>query len=124
MSNRAGGRRKAAAWPVQPWGMRTMWVLAMFDLPTESSAQRRAYARFRKDLLEDGFSMMQYSVYKRHCASYENARAHVSKLGKAVPSEGEVRFLIVTDKQYGRIETFWGKKRGPAEDPPAQLEFF
>lgn len=120
----ARGRGRACTWPVQPWGMRTMWVFAMFDLPTETPAQRRAYSRFRKDLLEDGFSMMQYSVYKRHCASHENARAHVARLGKAVPAEGEVRFLIVTDKQYGRIETFCGKKRRPAEDPPAQLEFF
>jgi CRISPR-associated protein Cas2 len=101
-----------------------MWVFALFDLPTESKEQRRAYTRFRKDLLNDGFTMMQYSVYKRHCASFENARAHVARMGKRVPAEGEVRFVVITDKQYGRIETFWGKKRAPAEDPPAQLEFF
>ena len=96
----------------------------MFDLPTETPQHRRAYTRFRKELLNGGFSMMQYSVYKRHCASYENARTHVGRLGGRVPAEGEVRFLIVTDKQYGRITTFWGKKRKPAEDPPAQLEIF
>lgn len=101
-----------------------MWVIAMFDLPTDTPAMRRAYARFRKALLDDGFAMMQYSVYIRHCAAYENARAHVSRMGRCVPEEGEVRFLIVTDKQYARIEIFWGKTRKPAEDPPAQLEFF
>lgn len=111
-------------WPVQPWGMRTMWVFALFDLPTETPAQRRAYTRFRKDLLNDGFTMMQYSVYKRHCASYENARAHIDRMGAVVPPEGEVRFMTITDKQFGRIEIFWGKKRKPAENPPAQLEFF
>ena len=101
-----------------------MWVLAMFDLPTETPRHRRAYTKFRKDLLNDGFSMMQYSVYKRHCASYESASAHIDRMGRRVPAEGEVRFLTVTDKQYGRIAIFWGKKRKPAEIPPAQLEIF
>ena len=55
-----------------------MWVIAMFDLPTDSQPARRAYTRFRKDLLEDGFSMMQYSIYIRHCASIENAEVHVT----------------------------------------------
>ena len=45
-----------------------MRVIVMFDLPTETKSQRRTYARFRKRLLEDGFVMMQYSVYTRHCA--------------------------------------------------------
>lgn len=54
---------------VLPWGWRTMWVIAMFDLPTDTPKARKAYARFRKDLLSDGFTMMQYSVYIRHCAS-------------------------------------------------------
>ena len=53
-----------------------MWVIAMFDLPTLTPQDRRAYARFRKDLIEDGFTMMQYSVYCRHCASIENADVH------------------------------------------------
>lgn len=49
-----------------PLGWRTVWVLALFDLPVGTAHQRRSYARFRKDLLEDGFTMMQYSVYQRH----------------------------------------------------------
>ena len=50
-----------------------MWVIAMFDLPTDTPAARKSYTRFRKDLLDDGFTMMQFSVYSRHCASIENA---------------------------------------------------
>lgn len=48
-----------------------MWVIVMFDLPTDTPKARKAYARFRTDLLKDGFTMMQYSVYIRHCASIE-----------------------------------------------------
>lgn len=101
-----------------------MWVIAMFDLPTETPQKRRDYARFRKDLLEDGFTMMQYSVYARHCASIENAEIHVQRMGALVPPVGEVRFLTITDRQYGRIKVYVGKKRQPTPPSPSQLEFF
>lgn len=101
-----------------------MWVLALFDLPTGTKGQRKAYSRFRKDLLEDGFTMMQYSVYQRHCASHENAKAHIAKLGKLLPPEGEVRFITITDRQFSHIKTFWGNARRPTPKTPSQLEFF
>ena len=101
-----------------------MWIIVMFDLPTDTPKARKAYARFRTGLLNDGFTMMQYSVYIRHCASIENAKVHVARMGKCVPSAGEVRFLTITDKQFGRIEIFVGKNREKPPPPPAQLEFF
>ena len=101
-----------------------MWIIAMFDLPTVTPKERKAYSRFRNDLLKDGFAMMQYSVYTRHCASIENAKVHTERMGKRVPSAGEVRFLTVTDKQFGRIEIHAGKNRREPPPPPAQLEFF
>ncbi len=104
-----------------PWGWRSMWVIAMFDLPTETAKARKDYARFRKELLRDGFTMMQYSVYVRHCANIENAGVHLERMGRCVPDAGEVRFLLITDRQYGRIRTFVGKSRVPTEQAPAQL---
>jgi len=101
-----------------------MWVIAMFDLPTETPQARKRYARFRKELLKDGFTMMQYSVYIRHCASFENAHIHAKRMGSQVPAEGEVRFLTITDKQFGRMETFAGKKRVDPPKPKPQLELF
>lgn len=101
-----------------------MWLLALFDLPTETPEQRRAYARFRKDLLEDGFTMLQYSVYQRHCASPENGEAHMARMGRRVPAEGEVSFILVTERQYERMRTYWGRRRKSNPPPPAQLEFF
>ncbi|GIX10336.1 MULTISPECIES: CRISPR-associated endonuclease Cas2 [unclassified Elioraea] len=109
---------------LDPIAWRTVWVFAMFDLPVETKAHRRAYARFRKDLLADGFAMMQFSVYFRHCASLDSATAHIRRMGLRVPAEGEVRFLTVTDAQFARIQVFAGKRRKPPETPPAQLEFF
>ena len=60
-----------------------MWVIAMFDLPVHTPKARKAYARFRKDLIEDGFTMMQYSIYIRHCASIENAKGPCCAHGQA-----------------------------------------
>ena len=109
---------------LDPIAWRSMWVFALFDLPVETRAHRRAYARFRKDLLDDGFAMMQFSVYFRHCASSESAFAHTRRMGAKVPAEGEVRFMVVTDAQFARIEIYAGKRRKSPETPPAQLEFF
>lgn len=110
--------------PQFPWGWRSMWVITMFDLPTDTPRARKAYARFRKNLLEDGFTMMQYSVYARHCASIENAEVHLKRMGERVPAAGEVRFLTITDRQYGRIRVYVGKKRQATPPSPSQLELF
>lgn len=112
------------AYPIQPWGWRSMWVIAMFDLPVDTKAARRAYTRFRKDLLEDGFTMMQFSVYIRHCASIDNADLHATRMGAKVPEKGEVRFLTITDNQFGRIRVYVGKKRENPAPAPAQLQLF
>jgi CRISPR-associated protein Cas2 len=101
-----------------------MWVLAMFDLPVDTKAARRAYTQFRKKLLQDGFTRMQFSVYIRHCASEENAVVHVTRIENILPDDGEIRIVTVTDKQFERMRVFWGKRRKPPESPPAQLELF
>lgn len=105
-------------------GYRSMWVVAMFDLPVDTKKARRAYAQFRKALLKDGFARIQYSVYARHCASEENADVHLQRIQAALPDDGEVRVLTITDKQFERMRIFWGKMRKPTLPPPAQLELF
>lgn len=105
-------------------GYRYMWVVAMFDLPVYDKPARKAYARFRKALLKDGFAKMQFSVYIRHCASRENAEVHMQRVEQAVPDDGQVRIICITDKQFERMRVLWGKNRTPPEPPPAQLELF
>ena len=101
-----------------------MWLFVFFDLPVTTKKTRKAATRFRKGLLQDGFSMMQYSVYTRHCASRESADVHKKRVKSMVPSQGHVSIMMVTDKQYGNIINFWGKKTEPMDRPPPQLEFF
>ena len=101
-----------------------MWVIVLFDLPTDTAKARKQYTKFRKYLLDDGFSMMQYSVYIRHCASDENAQVHVKRVKCRLPPDGEVRIIRITDKQFGNIDVFYGKKRAQIEQAPQQLQFF
>ena len=94
-----------------------MWIYVMFDLPTNTKAQRKAAAGFRHDLIKDGFQMMQFSVYIRHCATGENALVHINRVETMVPAEGIVTVLKVTDRQFSDTRTFVGRKTTPP--PPA-----
>lgn len=105
-------------------GYRAMWLFAMFDLPVKTQADRRQYTRFRTVLLREGFCMLQYSVYARYCPSEESSEAHRNHIQAVLPPAGQVRLLSVTDRQYEKMEVYFGKKREPAEDPPAQLMLF
>lgn len=105
-------------------GYKIMWLYVMFDLPVETKPQRKVAARFRKDLLDDGFVMHQFSVYIRHCASLEAATVHINRVKTMVPEEGLVSILKITDKQFGDTIQFVGKKRKPPLQQPVQLELF
>lgn len=103
---------------------RIMWVLVFFDLPTETKKDRKIYADFRKKLLADGFSMFQFSIYLRHCASMENAEVHIKRTKKNLPEKGHVGIMCITDKQFGMMEIYYGKNPAPPAEIPQQLELF
>ncbi len=103
---------------------RIMWVLVFFDLPTETKKQRKAAGDFRKKILADGFAMFQFSIYVRHCASMENAQVHIKRVQKLLPETGHVGIMCITDKQFGMMKIFQGKKPATAMNVPQQLEMF
>ena len=103
---------------------RVMWLFVFFDLPTTTKKERKCAYKFREELEKDGFTMMQYSVYIRHCPSKENREVHVRRVREAVPQVGMVSILSVTDKQYGDIINMWGKKQKVVPGAPMQLELF
>ena len=80
-----------------------MRVLVMFDLPTETSENRRNYTKFRKYLIKSGFMMMQQSVYVRLALNQTNAKGMIDSVKKNKPSEGLVQILTITEKQYSKI---------------------
>ena len=101
-----------------------MWLVVMFDLPTITRSEKREYTRFRKFLIKQGFARMQYSVYRRHSISRENAAAHARRIRANLPVDGEVRILTITDRQFAKMAVFLGKTRNKPEKPPKQLQFF
>lgn len=101
-----------------------MWVLVFFDLPTETKKERKEYALFRKKLLGDGFTMFQFSIYLRHCASAENADVHIKRVKTSLPPNGHVGIICITDKQFGQMEIFSGQKKVAERNTPQQLELF
>ena len=103
---------------------RTMWVLVLFDLPTETAKERKAYAAFRKMLLQDGFTMFQFSIYLRHCPSAENADVHIARVKRWMPAFGKIGILRITDRQFGDMQIFECCKRISPDQPVQQLELF
>jgi len=103
---------------------RTLWIMVLFDLPTETREERRIYAHFRKKLQKDGFSMFQFSAYLRHCSSPENAQVHINRVKISLPEKGHVGILTITDKQFGMMEIFYGQKEAERKEIPQQLELF
>lgn len=101
-----------------------MWLFALFDLPVDTKQRRREYAQFRKLLIKEGFSMLQFSVYARYSVSEEALEGVHNRIQCGLPSQGQVRLLAVTDHQFGKMEVFYGKKRKPTESPPPQLRLF
>ena len=103
---------------------RVMWILVFFDLPTETKKDKKRYADFRKNLQRDGFTMFQFSIYIRHCASRENADVHLKRVKSFIPEYGKVGLLTVTDKQFGGMQLFYGQKPAELKTPGVQLELF
>lgn len=103
---------------------RIMWVLVFFDLPTETKKERRAASQFRKKLIDDGFTMFQFSIYLRHCPSRENAKVHTKRVKQMLPKQGKVCILEITDKQFEKMELFHGVKEVEIPQPVQQLELF
>ncbi|MBE6188155.1 MAG: CRISPR-associated endonuclease Cas2 [Alistipes sp.] len=101
-----------------------MWIFVLFDLPTETKRERKIYADFRKNLLRDGFTMFQFSIYLRHCPSRENADVHIRRVKQWLPDEGYVGILTITDKQFSQMELFHGCQLMKNSKPTQQLELF
>ena len=90
----------------------------------DTKKERKAAAKFRKDIMGDGFTMFQFSIYIRHCASRENMEVHMKRVRALLPGYGKVGILGITDKQFGDIQLFYGKKEKAPEAPGQQLELF
>ena len=101
-----------------------MWIFVMFDLPVTLKKERKQAALFKKNLEKDGFTMHQYSVYTRYCASLESAQVHIKRIRNMMPEKGHISIVTITDKQYSNIINIWGAIEKKNKPIPMQLEFF
>ena len=105
------------------------WILTMFDLPVGTKEERKQATAFRNFLLDDGYVMVNFSVYARPCMDWEQMRKHARRLEIAVPYAGNIRTLFITDRQWTTAMIAIGKdykaNHGQKEpDMPEQLEFW
>lgn len=87
-----------------------MRLILFFDLPMKTKKEVKVYTSFRKYLIKEGYIMMQYSVYCKIFANRDAAVKHVNILKTNVPKDGEIRVMVVTEKQYARMEIIVGGK--------------
>lgn len=98
---------------------RFVWLFVFFDLPVGTKPERTAANRFRNFLKDDGFIMLQFSVYARICRAEDGAEKHLGRIRKSLPTRGSVRALQVTDKQYDRMKFLLGEA-GKSESVASQ----
>lgn len=88
-----------------------MRLIVMFDLPVVTEKDRKVYSGFRNFLLDDGYFMLQYSIYVRICRNADDVRKHEIKLMSNMPCKGNVRLLQVTENQFESMKTLCGKEK-------------
>ena len=90
--------------------MKFMRLIVMFDLPVKTKKQSKEATAFRNFLLKDGYYMMQYSIYVRICNGQDFIEMHKNRIKSAIPKNGSIRLLTVTEKQYENIDILLGEK--------------
>lgn len=103
------------------------WLIVIFDLPVVRESDRRNYRLFREFLLDDGFLMIQYSVYARSCVTFSRQQTHLERVKKHLPPDGAVRIYYLTKAQWENAHIYYGPGRQQeqqAEDFPEQLQLW
>lgn len=88
---------------------RFMRVIVFFDLPVETTEDKRNYRKFRKFLIKGGFIMLQESVYAKLALNYTQVEQIIAEIKKEKPPKGSVQILSVTEKQFSKMEHISGK---------------
>lgn len=102
-----------------------MRIIVFFDLPVVIPRERREYTRFRKFLLQDGYTMLQYSVYTRICNGEDGVRKHMQRLRRNLPPvNGAIRSLKITEKQFENMDILLGTTTNEEELGTNKVDFF
>ncbi len=80
-----------------------MRLIVMFDLPVQTNKQIKIYREFVKELTIQGYIRIQYSIYAKLCINSDSANTYAKRLQRMAPTEGDIRYLIITETQYQNI---------------------
>ena len=97
-----------------------MRMIVLFDLPVKEKTAQKAATKFRKFLIDDGYLMLQYSVYTRVCNGSDAVKTHEKRLKAHLPENGSVRLLTITEKQYESMQILLGEFK--QSDTPVSYE--
>lgn len=89
---------------------RFMRILLMFDLPVDTKQKRKIYSQFRKNLIKDGFDMIQFSVYQRICNGLDMVEKYMKKVEQYAPKKGAIRAMVMTERQFADMKIIVGSK--------------
>lgn len=98
-----------------------MRIIVMFDLPVSTGLERREYTRFRKMLIKSGFMMMQESIYCKLAQNTTAAEAIVDNVRKNKPPVGLIQILMITEKQFSKMEYILGEANSEVLDTDERL---
>ena len=87
-----------------------MRLLVFFDLPTMTKADKRAYTLFRRFLLQEGYDMLQWSIYGRLVNGADDAEKHLKRLSTNLPQQGSIRYLQISEKQFAGMKNLVGER--------------
>ena len=102
---------------------RYMRMILMFDMPTDTAEERKAYRKFRKFLLNEGFIMHQFSIYSKLLLNNTANKAMVDRLQENNPKKGNITLLTVTEKQFSRMIYLHGDKDTSVDNSDERVVF-
>lgn len=102
---------------------RYMRLLLMFDMPTDTASERKAYRKFRKFLINEGFIMHQFSVYSKILLNDTANKAMLARLKQNNPQRGLITLLNVTEKQFSRMIYLHGEQDNRVANSDERIVF-
>ncbi|WP_305040833.1 MULTISPECIES: CRISPR-associated endonuclease Cas2 [unclassified Gemella] len=100
-----------------------MRMILMFDMPTETALEKKAYRQFRKFLINEGFIMHQFSIYSKLLLNSSASNLMLERLKENNPKKGDISILIVTEKQFARMIYLSGDRNTCLANTDSRLLF-
>ena len=100
-----------------------MWMLVLFDLPVMTKQERKDATKFRNFLLDEGFDMVQFSIYTKLFSGKDACEKYYGLIQRNLPPNGKVDIVTITDRQYANIISYNSCKKTEKKQPEQLILF-